>query len=68
MKDDDLVFSHLTKPLRPNMVSRARIMLAARYGLKVIRLHDTRHTHASLILKQGVHFKIVQERLGHASI
>ncbi|MFC1905087.1 tyrosine-type recombinase/integrase [Chloroflexota bacterium] len=37
-------------------------------GLRPIRLHDTRHTHASLMLKQGVHPKIVQERLGHASI
>ena len=33
-----------------------------------IRLHDARHTHASLMLKQGIHPKIVQERLGHASI
>lgn len=33
-----------------------------------IRLHDARHTHASLMLKQGVHPKIVQERLGHSSI
>ena len=31
-------------------------------------MHDARHTHASLMLKQGVHPKIVQERLGHASI
>ena len=30
--------------------------------------HHARHTHASLMLKQGVHPKIVQERLGHASI
>ncbi len=41
---------------------------AARFGLKVIRLHDARHTHASLMLKQGVHPQIVQERLGHATI
>ena len=69
LKDDDLVFSTPEgKPLRPNTVSRAWPMLAARAGLKVIRLHDARHTHASLMLKQGVHPKIVQERLGHASI
>ena len=43
-------------------------MLIARAGVKPIRLHDARHTHASLMLKQGVHPKIVQERLGHASI
>lgn len=69
LKDDDLVFSQLDgKPLRPNTVTRAWTMLADRAGVKMIRLHDARHTHASLMLKQGVHPKIVQERLGHASI
>jgi len=60
LKHDDLVFSTPEgKPLRPNTVSRAWTMLAARAGLKVIRLHNARHTHASLMLKQGVHPKIV---------
>jgi integrase len=69
LKDDDLVFSTIEgKPLRPNTISRAWTMLVARAGVKVIRLHDARHTHASLMLKQGVHPKIVQERLGHATI
>jgi len=69
LKDDDLLFSTPDgKPLRPNTVSRAWTTLATRAGLKVIRFHDARHTHASLMLKQGVHPKIVQERLGHASI
>ncbi len=39
-----------------------------RTGLKPIRLHDARHSHASLLLKQGAHPKVVQERLGHAGI
>ena len=43
-------------------------MLATKAGVKVIRFHDARHSHASLMLKQGIHPKIVQERLGHASI
>jgi len=30
--------------------------------------HDLRHTHAALLLKGGVHPKIVSERLGHANI
>ncbi|MFC1893934.1 tyrosine-type recombinase/integrase [Chloroflexota bacterium] len=69
LQDDGLVFSTPEgKPLRPNTVSRAWVMLAARAGVKVIRLHDARHTHASLMLKQGIHPKIVQERLGHASV
>jgi integrase len=68
-KDDDLVFGHFEGgPLCPNTVTHAWKVLATRSGVKVIRLHDARHTHASLMLKQGIHPKIVQERLGHASI
>ena len=67
--DSDLIFSTIdSKPLRPNTVSRAWLMLAVRAGVKVIRLHDARHTHASLMLKQGIHPKVVQERLGHSTI
>jgi integrase len=33
-----------------------------------IRFHDLRHTHATQLLKAGVHPKVVSERLGHASI
>jgi len=69
LSDDDLVFSQIDgKSLLPNSVSHAWRNLARRTGLKGIRLHDARHTHASLMLKQGVHPKIVQERLGHATI
>ena len=32
------------------------------------RLHDLRHTHATMLLRQGVHPKVVQERLGHANV
>lgn len=37
-------------------------------GLPHIRFHDLRHTHATLLLKAGIHSKIVSERLGHANI
>ena len=35
--------------------------------LPPIRLHDLRHTHATLALQAGIHPKVVSERLGHAT-
>ncbi|NYE19469.1 tyrosine-type recombinase/integrase [Microbacterium immunditiarum] len=46
-------------------VSRARI---AHPSLDAIHLHELRHTHATLLLRAGVHPKIVSERLGHADV
>ncbi|HEM5037481.1 TPA: site-specific integrase [Streptococcus suis] len=36
--------------------------------LKRIRIHDFRHSHASLLINQGEDYLVVKERLGHASI
>ena len=36
--------------------------------LPAIRLHDLRHTHATLALRAGIHPKAVSERLGHATV
>jgi integrase len=69
VNDDSLLFSFPDgKPLRPNTITRAWENQAIKAGVKVIRLHDARHTHASIMLKQGIHPKIVQERLGHSSV
>ena len=37
-------------------------------GFLGIRMHDARHTHATLMLEQGVNWKIISERLGHGSV
>ncbi len=67
--DEDLVFSKPDgSPFLPDTVTHAFRRIADRVGLKGVRLHDLRHTHASLMLRQGVHPKIVQERLGHSTI
>jgi hypothetical protein len=42
--------------------------LTAAAQLPAIRFHDLRHSHATLLLREGVPAKIVSERLGHASI
>ncbi|MEO9221345.1 MAG: tyrosine-type recombinase/integrase [Mycobacteriaceae bacterium] len=48
-------------------VAAARVDLGAD-ALKGIRLHDLRHTPATLLLQAGVHPKVVSERLGHAKV
>jgi len=68
-KEDDFVFcTPEGRPLLPDTISNVWRKMVKRAGLKHFRLHDARHTHASLLLKQGVHPKVVQERLGHATI
>jgi integrase len=68
--DSDLIFTVTYDgfPLRPNTVSRAWEHTAVKADVKVIRFHDARHTHASLLLKQGTPLKVISERLGHSSI
>jgi integrase len=39
-----------------------------RASVRFIRLHDLRHTSATLLINQGVHAKIISERLGHSDI
>jgi len=69
LQGDDLVFSQPDgRPLLPDTVTHAWVKLARRTGLSGVRFHDARHSHASLMLKAGIHPKVVQERLGHASI
>jgi integrase len=66
---DDLVFAGLEgEPLHPGLFSDAWDRRVKKAGVKRIRLHDARHTHASLLLAAGVSPKVVQERLGHANI
>jgi integrase len=67
--DRDLVFTTgLGTPLEPGNVLRTWRRIVAMAGLPGLRIHDLRHGHATLMLGQGVHPKIVSERLGHASI
>jgi len=68
-KDSGLVFTREDGTLvRPEYATRRFQALAARLGLPTIRLHDLRHTHASLALAAGVELKAVSERLGHSQI
>jgi len=62
-------FSHIdVKPLAPGVFSDTFPKVLRKAGLSHILFHDLRHTCATLLLKGGIHPKIVSERLGHASI
>lgn len=67
-EDFDLVFARPDgRPQHPEHFSMAFDRRVARYKLPRIRLHDLRHTWATLALSAGVDVKIVSERLGHSS-
>ena len=53
-------------PTHPHAFSQAFDRLVIRSGNPTARLHDLRHTHATLLIKQGIPVKVVSERLGHA--
>jgi integrase len=68
-QDQGLVFADVIgEPLHPNTVTYQFKRLCTRAGVPIIRIHDLRHTSATLMLANGEHPKIVQERLGHANI
>ena len=65
----ELVFTTRSgKWIHPSNVRRSLRRLAERAGVRPIRVHDLRHTHASLALRAGVPIEVVSRRLGHASV
>jgi integrase len=66
--DERIVFADVAgEPLHPDTVSKHFERVVARAGVPRIRLHDLRHTAATLMLERGVPLKAVTERLGHSS-
>lgn len=58
----------LGTPLEPGNLRRDWLRIVKAADLEGLRVHDLRHAHATLMLRAGVHPKVVSERLGHASI
>ena len=52
--------------IKPDYVSEQFPRLLEKYDLRRIRFHDLRHSCASLLLKNGVQLKEIQEWLGHS--
>lgn len=64
--DDWMFCNREGRHLNPESVSQLFGRIVRRSRLPVIRFHDVRHTHASLLVASGVPIKVVTERLGHA--
>ena len=68
-KNLDLIFATEDGSLwNPDTLSKAFEELVKRAKIGHVRLHDLRHSCASLTLKSGVHDKVVSEHLGHSTI
>lgn len=55
-------------PVNPENLKRTFERLIKEARVPKIRFHDLRHTHATMLLAQGVHAKVISERLGHSNI
>lgn len=65
--DDFFVFGGKL-PLVDQTIRRRLDSYAKKAGVKQIRIHDLRHSHASLLINKGQNILIVSKRLGHSDI
>jgi integrase len=65
----ELVFTNeIGIPLVAATIDRQFDRLLRRLGLPDIRIHDLRHTFATLMIERGANIKVVSELLGHANV
>ena len=63
---DYVCVNELGERLKPNTLSSGFKRILETNGMRIIRLHDLRHSCASLLLANGVPMKQIQEWLGHS--
>jgi integrase len=66
--DTRVITSEAGVPVRPSAIYESWCRFLADTGLPRIRFHDLRHSHATQLLRGGVHPKVASERLGHARV
>ncbi len=64
----DMKICGCTRALRDTSLQKRNKAYAERAGLKVIRIHDFRHSHASLLANSGINIQEISRRLGHSNI
>lgn len=66
--NNDLVFPGRNgDPIYPTYMTKMCKKYATAINRPNFSMHGTRHTHATLLIENGVHFKVIQTRLGHSS-
>ena len=67
--EHDLIFTTDDgKPINPRNLARAFDLLQRKAEVPRIRVHDLRHTHATLLFNDGQNVKMISQRLGHSDI
>lgn len=65
---EDLYICGGVRPIRGTSLENMNIKFAAAVGIKKIRIHDFRHSHASLLANEGINIQEIAKRLGHSDI
>ena len=66
-EDNWFIFGGLN-PLSPSTIGRKKSKYCEKANVKKIRIHDFRHSHASLLLSKNVPITVISKRLGHSDI
>lgn len=67
-KDDHFIFGYPDTPIHDSTLTRRKNKYCDLAGIKQIKIHDFRHSHASLLINNDVNILVVCQRLGHADI
>lgn len=65
--DDYFIFGGI-KPLSPTTINRYKLKTCKKANIRPITLHQFRHSHATLLLQQGIMINEVSRRLGHSKV
>jgi integrase len=69
LTENDLVFAQPGgERVTPHTVSETFLRKMRKAGIEGVRFHDLRHSHVSLMIRQGVYPKTISDRIGHSTI
>jgi integrase len=69
LTENDLVFAHPDgERVTPHTISQTCLRKMRKAGIEGVRFHDLRHSHVSLMIRQGGYPKTISDRIGHSTI